>query len=78
MNDQARPIGGYDFTKSEDRYRWKCDKTHEIVERFYEELCKSSERHTVIVDGKCVLDNNTIDLMKFRDAAYRLFRVSLE
>lgn len=68
----------YDFTKSSERYRWKCDKTREILEQLRDELWKSSKRHTVMVDGKCALCIDTLDMHDLYGAAYRLFGISLE
>lgn len=68
----------YDFTKSSERYRWKCDKTREILENLRDELWKSSRRHTVMVDGKCALCIGTLDMHDLYAAAYKLFKVSLE
>lgn len=68
----------YDFTKSSERYRWKCDKTREILEDLRDELWKSSRRHTVMVDGKCVLNIDTLDMHDLYAASYKLFRISLE
>lgn len=68
----------YDFTKSSERYRWKQDKTREILENLRDELWKSSRRHTVMVDDKCVLSIDTLDMYDFYGAAYRLFGISLE
>lgn len=68
----------YDFTKSSERYRWKQDKTREILENLRDELRKSSRRHTVMVDDKCVLHIDTLDMHDLYGAAYRLFGISLE
>ena len=68
----------YDFTKSSERYRWKCDKTREILENLRDELWKSSRSHTVMVDDKCVLNLDTIEMRDFYGATYRLFGASLE
>jgi len=68
----------YDFTKSSERYRWKCDKTREILENLRDELRTKSKRHTVMVDDKCVLSVDTLDMDDFYIAAYELFRISLE
>ena len=71
-------MSGYDLTKSSERYRWKCDKTREILEKLRDELRSKSQRHTVMVDGKCVLTVDSFDMYDFYVASYHLFGVSLE
>lgn len=71
-------MSGYDLTKSSERYRWKQDQIRKMMEQLRDELWKSSRRHTVTVDDKCVLDIDTLDMYDFYGAVYQLFGISLE
>lgn len=83
MTEQEKSIfnydmSGYDLTKASERYRWKCDKTREILERLRDELQNKVKRHTVMVDGRCVLSVDSLDIQDFYVAVHRLFGISLE
>ena len=71
-------MSGYDLTKSSERYRWKQNQARKMMEQLRDELWKKSKSHTVMVDNKCVLRVDSLDMDDFYIAAYELFGISLE